>query len=155
MSGNSRAEVLGVDRVLANPPEVAETIRALHQRALGGETIALDTQLLRRDGECYQLELRGMPITHRGEPHVLNGRDITSRREAEARRHELENQIRQAQKMEAIGQLTGGIAHDFNNILTSVIGYLVMAKERAEALGRGHHPAARPGAPRGATALAT
>ncbi len=34
--------------------------------------------------------------------------------------------------MEAIGQLTGGIAHDFNNILTSVIGYLVLAQERAE-----------------------
>ena len=74
---------------------------------------------------------------HRGEPHVLAvARDITSRREAEARRLELEDQVRQAQKMEAIGQLTGGIAHDFNNILTSVIGYLAMAEERAAEAGR-------------------
>jgi PAS domain S-box-containing protein len=260
MSGYTRAEVLGVDRVLANPPEVTPTIRALHDRALAGEAVALETQLLRRDGQRYELELRGVPIRHRGVPHVLfigrditerkrgeralrdseeqyraifnasadglvlrdadfhavevnptyvamsgysreevmaadqvltqsdaavmqrhraehelalggrelsyevtatrkdgsqmqvevrgmpvmyrgrqhvlySARDITERHAAEQRRGELERQLRQAQKMEAIGQLTGGIAHDFNNILTSVIGYLVLGLERAETLG--------------------
>ena len=136
MSGYTRDEVVGVDRVLANPAEVVPTIRALHRRALAGEPIVLDTQLVRRDGARYDLELRGVPILHRGQPHVLYmGRDITGRREAERQRAELEGQLRQAQKMEAIGQLTGGIAHDFNNILTSVIGYVVLGQERAEALG--------------------
>ena len=78
-----------------------------------------------------------MPVAYRGQPHVLYAaRDITERRAAEAEREQLEAQLRQAQKMEAIGQLTGGIAHDFNNILTSVIGYLVLGQERAGALRR-------------------
>jgi len=135
MSGFTRAEAIGLNRVLANPPEVAGRLAALHARALAGEPIALETQLVRRDGVCYELELRGVPILHRGEPHVLYiGRNIDERHQAEQRRAELERQLRQAQKMEAIGQLTGGIAHDFNNILTSVIGYLVLGQERAETL---------------------
>jgi len=67
-----------------------------------------------------------MPVQYRGQPHVLQVvRDITDRRQAEAKREQLEVQLRQAQKMELIGRLTGGIAHDFSNILTSVIGYIV------------------------------
>lgn len=62
-------------------------------------------------------------------------RDITARKEAEAERDRLEAQLRQAQKMEAIGHLTGGIAHDFNNILTGVMGYIVLAEERVRATG--------------------
>ncbi len=104
----------------------------LIERALAGEQGHLETTTVRKDGSRLDVELRYLPIMHQGEPHVLVvSRDISARREAEAQREELENQVRQAQKMEAIGQLTGGIAHDFNNILTTVIGYLAMAEERA------------------------
>jgi PAS domain S-box-containing protein len=131
MTGLSREEVLGADRVLANPPEVNETIRPLHQKALSGEPIVLETQLVRRDGVRYDLELRGVPIQHRGAPHVLYmGRDITARRHAEDQQRELQAQLRQVQKMEAVGQLTGGIAHDFNNILAAIMGYVGLALER-------------------------
>ncbi|MEJ2604887.1 MAG: ATP-binding protein, partial [Gammaproteobacteria bacterium] len=66
-----------------------------------------------------------------GETFIGYLRDITQRCEAEEQRKRLEEQLRQAQKMEALGHLTGGVAHDFNNILTSIMGYLSMAIDRA------------------------
>jgi signal transduction histidine kinase/CheY-like chemotaxis protein len=95
----------------------------------------METRGRRKDGSLFEIELRYLPIAYSGQPHVLAvGRDLSARRAAEAERSRLETQLRQAQKMEAIGQLTGGIAHDFNNILTSVMGYLVLGQERAQAL---------------------
>jgi PAS domain S-box-containing protein len=136
MSGYSREEVLGVDRILANPPQYEAPIRALHARALAGEPVLTETVLVRRDGERQDVELRGVPVQHRGAPHVLwMGRDITARRRSEEERRELEAQLRQAQKMEAIGHLTGGIAHDFNNILTSIMGNIALAADHDAAQG--------------------
>jgi signal transduction histidine kinase len=95
-----------------------------------------ETQGRRKDGALIEIEMRAVPILYRGKPHALGmARDITARIKEETERGQLEAQLRQAQKMEAIGQLTGGIAHDFNNILQGVLGNLVMAEERQEDLG--------------------
>jgi PAS domain S-box-containing protein len=134
MSGYAREEVVGADHVVANPPEIDAAVKALHRRALAGEPVRMETQMVRRDGRPIEIELSGVRTMYQGRPHVLYaGRDITARKQAEARHRELEAQLRQAQKMEAIGHLTGGIAHDFNNILTGIMGYLTLASEREAA----------------------
>jgi PAS domain S-box-containing protein len=131
MSGRKRAEVIGGHRVTMSDPQLHARIRALHDVALRGEPVQWEARAERSDGETFDLEVRGVPIQYQGRPHVLYiGRDITARKRAEAGRLALEGQLRQAQKMEAIGQLSGGIAHDFNNILQSVLGNLVLASER-------------------------
>ncbi|HMA88770.1 MAG TPA: PAS domain S-box protein [Burkholderiales bacterium] len=136
MSGYARAEVEGADHVVANPPEIDAAVKALHRRALAGEPVRMEAQMIRRDGRPIDIELSGVRTLYQGRPHVLYaGRDISARKQAEARHRELEAQLRQAQKMEAIGHLTGGIAHDFNNILTGIMGYLTLAGEREAASG--------------------
>ena len=107
----------------------------LIRAALDGHEGLVEKKSPRKDGSVIEVELRYLPIAYAGEAHVLVvGRDLSARRAAEAEHARLEAQLRQAQKMEAIGQLTGGIAHDFNNILTSVMGYLVLGQDRAQVL---------------------
>jgi PAS domain S-box-containing protein len=137
LCGYSREQVLHSVAVMASDaPGETTTHLELHARVLAGEVLRFERTVRRRNGEPRRVEVRCTPVTYRDQPHVLYAvRDMTERHEAERQRAALEAQLRQAQKMEAIGQLTGGIAHDFNNILTSVLGYLVLGQERAQAIG--------------------
>lgn len=81
-------------------------------------------QGVKRKGETILVEAAVMDVAYRGERvFLVYLRDVTEQKRAEAEKSHLEAQLRQAQKMEAIGQLAGGMAHDFNNILTAIIGY--------------------------------
>ncbi len=76
-----------------------------------------------RDGRVLSLELSLVPVpSSAGLSYSAFLRDLSERRESEAKRASLEAQLRQSQKMEAIGKLAGGVAHDFNNLLTVIQG---------------------------------
>ncbi|MEA3023162.1 MAG: hypothetical protein QOK01_2014 [Alphaproteobacteria bacterium] len=91
---------------------------------------------VRKDGTCFWAHVVIDAI--RADDGSLIGfakitRDITERRETQQKLEKTREALAQAQKMEAIGQLTGGIAHDFNNLLMAVLGSLELARKRLPA----------------------
>jgi PAS domain S-box-containing protein len=98
------------------------------------------TKVLARDSSGAIVGLVGM------------NRDITERKQAEAEQARLAEELRQAQKLEAVGRLAGGIAHDFNNLLTAISGYSELLLERVHAEERADVEAIRQAAEQ-ATAL--
>jgi PAS domain S-box-containing protein len=95
--------------------------------AEGVPTVRMENRFRHKDGSW-----RWISWTMSAENQLIYviGRDVTAERESAEALRRAEDQLRQAQKMEAIGQLTGGIAHDFNNLLTGILGSLEMIRLR-------------------------
>jgi PAS domain S-box-containing protein len=135
MHGFARDEIVDADCPAFIPEDGRDACARLVRAALAGERSQGEHIALHKSGVLRNVEIRAVPIRYHGQPHALTVvRDITERKRTDAALRASEAQLRQAQKMEAIGQLTGGIAHDFNNILQSIVGYVVLAEERQDEL---------------------
>jgi PAS domain S-box-containing protein len=87
----------------------------------------------RADGSLYPVEVHLQLVELSDKPTFLAViLDITERKQAEEALRQSEAQLRQSQKLEAVGQLAGGIAHDFNNLLTAINGYSALALKRLD-----------------------
>ena len=126
--GWSRDEAVGRPVTELTVPEpsydsAAEIIEALRQ----GQRWTGEYTVQRKDGSTFPALVTNVPVLQDGELVAMIGvsADLTEQKELEA-------QLRQAQKMEAVGQLAGGVAHDFNNLLTAIGGYVSLAAEQSD-----------------------
>lgn len=126
--GYNKEELIGQTTYMlyAHPEEYNEQGEQRYNTKTKPKPSLYEIEYRRKDGSTFFSETMGGAVmlpdgTQIGLIGII--RDITARKQAEEEKMRLQKQLHQAQKMEAIGQLTGGIAHDFNNILASILGY--------------------------------
>lgn len=119
-------EVLALDPKREVFVEAAELERLMHDFHAGTKVNNVEARWKRKDGKAITVRLSGLAVQAKDETaHALEiiAEDVSEQRV-------LENQLRQSQKMEAVGRLAGGVAHDFNNLLMVISGYTEVLLER-------------------------
>ncbi len=115
MHGFKLGDLNGLHASMLVHPDHAQELTKFLERTQSGETYFAELRDIRRDGSEFPVEVVGAPIELAGRRlSIATVRDITERKQ-------LQDQAVQAQRMEAVGQLTGGVAHDFNNLLQAIM----------------------------------
>jgi PAS domain S-box-containing protein len=112
---------------MVHPDDRADVVRHMALLAGGTPLVGYQTRVLHKDGSHRWVQWN---ISPEGELLYGVARDITLEKQQADALRQTEDALRQAQKMEAVGQLTGGLAHDFNNMLAGVSGHLELMKLR-------------------------
>jgi PAS domain S-box-containing protein len=125
--GYPAQEIIGQSASILIPPDRKTELRGILDRLHEGIAInRLETVRKRKDGTLFEVALTLSPVKdEKGRLVGVSaiGRDLAEQRHAEAALRRTEQQLRQAQKLEAVGSLAGGIAHDFNNLLSVILTY--------------------------------
>ena len=127
------SELIGIPVIDRVHPDfhqiIRERIRQLNQEKKIVPRL-YGVRFLRSDNTSVTVETSAVPFEHGGKSGALVFmRDLTESLQAQVRQKELEAQLNQAQKMEAVGRLAGGVAHDYNNMLSVILGYSELALE--------------------------
>jgi PAS domain S-box-containing protein len=126
--GWSEDEIRGIHvSELRHPDDALRSDAGRARLADGVPTVRMENRFRHKDGSWRWIS---WTMTAQDDLIYVIGRHVTAEKEAAEALRRAEDQLRQAQKMEAIGQLTGGIAHDFNNLLTGILGSLEMLRAR-------------------------
>ncbi len=134
MLGYTREELLTMRVSDILPPDRADALSEVIRRESTRRGAYIETENLRKDGTLVPVEVSNTLVELGGEKRVIAiVRDISRRKKAEQELHNLDDQLRQAQKMEMAATLAGGMAHDFGNLLNAIRGYVELIKERLAA----------------------